>query len=104
MEYEKYLYAQRDVMSLGVFYSDHVDHMTGEGLHSKSDIAAELAFRDMKISQLAALVDRMNKMFLLGGDFEAKQDSYNPVEAWMHDASEALKGYDCNAKIQVLTE
>lgn len=43
----KKLYARRDIESLGNLYIDHLDAMTGEGLHSKSDIAAELAHRDI---------------------------------------------------------
>ena len=42
-------YDDRDIMYLdekGSFYSTHISAMTAEGLHSKSVIAAELAFRD----------------------------------------------------------
>lgn len=49
------LYADRDIMlldELGNFYSDHILAMTKEGLHSKSDIAAELGARDLRIKQL----------------------------------------------------
>lgn len=46
-------YAERDLMTLGQYYTDHVDAMTAEGLHSKSDISAELAHRDMLIDKLA---------------------------------------------------
>ena len=49
------LYKKRDVMALDDefgFYSSHVSAMTGEGLHSKSDIAAELAYRDSLIKKL----------------------------------------------------
>lgn len=44
-------YAQRptDEPGLDELYSKHVSAMTSEGLHSKTDIAAELAWRDMKI-------------------------------------------------------
>lgn len=48
-------YAERDIESLdeaGGFYSRHVSAMTGEGLHTKSSIAAELGHRDMVISDL----------------------------------------------------
>ncbi len=54
---EPKLYADRDIISLdkaGNFYSKHVSAMTREGLHSKSDIAAELAFRDYEIERLRA--------------------------------------------------
>jgi hypothetical protein len=50
------LYAKRDVRALGKFYTAHMQAMTAENLHEKSDIAAELAFRDQ---QIAALEDRI---------------------------------------------
>ena len=34
------------------FYHPHVHAITGEGLHAKMDIAAELASRDMEIERL----------------------------------------------------
>lgn len=48
-------YAERDAMALdeaGGYYMRHVVAMTGEQLHSKGDIAAELGWRDMKIVAL----------------------------------------------------
>lgn len=48
-------YAQRDHRALdrdGGHYMRHVSAMTGEGLHAKSDIAAELAWRDWRIAGL----------------------------------------------------
>lgn len=42
-------YGDRDPIELdkaGNFYIRHVHAMTNEGLHAKSDIAAELAYRD----------------------------------------------------------
>ena len=48
-------YAERDIMELdriGNHYCRHVYAMTAEKLHSKSDIAAELAWRDAEIKQL----------------------------------------------------
>jgi len=48
-------YADRDIMGLddkGGHYFRHVNAMTAEDLHSKSDIAAELAYRDYQIDQL----------------------------------------------------
>lgn len=47
-------YGERDEFSLGQTYCDHVQAMTTEGLSSKSDIAAELAYRDVQIAQLKA--------------------------------------------------
>ena len=46
---------ERDIMEMdraGNYYCRHVSAMTREALHSKSDIAAELGWRDMQIDQL----------------------------------------------------
>ena len=54
------LYADRDICeqdAKGGFYFKHVLAMTAEGLHSKSDIAAELAHRDLRIQQLEAVLN-----------------------------------------------
>ena len=54
------LYADRDICeqdAKGGFYFKHVLAMTSEGLHSKSDIAAELAHRDLRIQQLEAVLN-----------------------------------------------
>lgn len=45
-------YATRDPMALGEHYTAHVMAMTAEALHSKSDIAAELAWRDAELARL----------------------------------------------------
>lgn len=55
-------YAERDIESLdgaGGFYSRHVSAMTGEGLHTKSSIAAELGHRDMVISELLEALETL---------------------------------------------
>ena len=55
----KKLYAERDPEQLdkdGNHYCNHVMAMTAEGLHSKSAIAAELAQRDKRITQLEAAI------------------------------------------------
>ena len=43
--------------TLEPYYSAHVSAMTTEGLHSKSNIAAELAFRDQEIARLRAALE-----------------------------------------------
>lgn len=48
------LYQQRDIMAQGQHYMRHLEAMTCEGLHAKSDIAAELAARDIEIERLRA--------------------------------------------------
>lgn len=49
------LYARRDALEIdqasGGMYGQHVHAMTSEGLHSKTDIASELAYRDAIIQQ-----------------------------------------------------
>lgn len=55
-------YAERDLMAMdiaGNHYCRHVDHMTREKLHSKSDIAAELGWRDMQVAKLTAERDAL---------------------------------------------
>lgn len=47
-------YARRNTFVLGKFYTNHVMSMTEENLHSKNDIAAELAYRDAEIEKLKA--------------------------------------------------
>lgn len=48
------LYGERDIIAQGVYYVRHVSAMTGEGLHAKSAIAAELAHRDIQIDTLTS--------------------------------------------------
>lgn len=57
-------YADRDIMQLdedGGYYFRHVDAMTGESLHSKSDIAAELGHRDQLINTYRELCGELVK-------------------------------------------
>jgi len=48
----KPIYAKRDTKAQGSHYIKHLCHMTAEGLHDKSEIAAELAHRDIEIGRL----------------------------------------------------
>lgn len=66
-----YKVGERDLIELGKAYGDHVYHMTHEGLHSKSDIAAELAYRDNEIQRLTrekeellSCIDNGRKLYL----------------------------------------
>ena len=52
-------YHSRDPIALGVHYARHLQAMTEEGLHSKADIAAELAWRDVQIERLWAEVSTL---------------------------------------------
>lgn len=76
-------YRQRDIESQGDHFIRHLDAMTAERLHAKSDIAAELAHRDLLI---AALVKGMK--------WWADQEDGIPVDCWTAyaDAIELLTG------------
>lgn len=52
-------YAERNLVELGKHYTKHVQAMTREGLHAKSDIAAELAWRDAEIDRLRTEVEAL---------------------------------------------
>lgn len=57
-------YAERDPSELdeiGGYYFRHVIAMTKEDLHSKSQIACELGWRDMKIDELQQKLDQVNE-------------------------------------------
>lgn len=62
------LYRGRSIgpSDLEPFYSEHIAAMTAEALHSKADIAEELAFRDSEIARLTsevkALRHQMSRM------------------------------------------
>jgi hypothetical protein len=50
-------YERRDIEALGEDYMRHLSAMTAERLHEKSDIAAELAFRDVELRTRAELAE-----------------------------------------------
>ena len=52
------LYKERNHEDLEPYLFNHMMAMTGEGLHSKADIAAELAFRDKRIEELEEALAR----------------------------------------------
>ena len=52
------LYAKRDIENLDT-YGDHLMAMTSEGLMGKSDVAAELAYRDSIIEKQASEIDSL---------------------------------------------
>ncbi len=64
LEAEMSKYKERDLIKLdmdGNWYSTHVRAMTTEDLRSKSDIAAELGFRDKKIAELEDYIAELKK-------------------------------------------
>jgi hypothetical protein len=46
------LYKDHNPEELGKYYIQHIDRMTVENLYGKSDIACELAYRDIIIASL----------------------------------------------------
>lgn len=72
------LYAERDARKLGAHYLRHVMAMTVESLHSKADIAAELAYRDQLIDDLRAA------SMPLGGNPESYSDTMLQTFARSH--------------------
>lgn len=54
-------YDERNAMALGEYYGLHVHAMTVESLHAKSDIAAELGWRDKRIDELLAALEEKDQ-------------------------------------------
>lgn len=79
-------YAERDALSLEPHYSRHVSAMTTEQLHSKADIAAELAFRDQRIATLEAENQRLR------GQVETLRETLAEHQTRARDALSCLAG------------
>lgn len=62
----------RGLHNLTPHYSRHIAAMTTENLNSKSDIAAELAFRDMEIARRDEMLAAANAFIAEAAD-EAKR-------------------------------
>ena len=76
MSDDKKLYAERDVIGLGDFYSQNASAMTREGLHNKAYIAAELGWRDREIHRLQARVAHLEYVAnLVRNDLLERADS-----------------------------
>jgi hypothetical protein len=61
-------YANRNPIDLdkaGGYYCRHIAAMTEEDLYSKADIAAELAYRDMRIAELEAQVFSVSRFEMI---------------------------------------
>ena len=61
---KQYAVGQRDIEQLdeGGYYTRHIYAMTQEGLYSKSDIAAELAHRDLQIDMLRLALEKQTQI------------------------------------------
>lgn len=80
------LYADRDHAAQGDYYMRHLDAMTREGLHAKSDIAGELAHRDIEIQQLRQLLAvRVAGALLYADDGELQDNTQHPCIDFRRD-------------------
>lgn len=100
-------YAERNTEQFAKHYAVHVLAMTAEGLHEKSDIAAELAWRDSEIERLTTLAaNRLIDVEYLRDAVKEKNRRENEVGAWIldnygHDAFAKMLRDTSNAKSQV---
>jgi hypothetical protein len=88
----KKLYGCSNLHTLEPHYSRHVAAMTAEGLHSKSDIAAELAFRDKEIARLRSALSRVADavsflagLFLSMDETDARRDKVREAAQRIED-------------------
>ena len=95
----------RDLPTLEPHYSRHVSALTTEGLHSKSDIAAELAWRDAEIARLQAervtpketSANPSPELWRRGSYYAARIEGYeNGFEIWhkVNDGELTVLGQD----------
>ena len=78
-------YAERDIEELddrGGYYFRHVSAMTGEQLHSKSDIAAELGRRDMMV--ITARAEKTGEARIGGCPFAHEVEHFHFTHARGH--------------------
>jgi hypothetical protein len=97
------LYTERDIIEQGDYYSRHTSAMTGEGLDRKSDIAAELAHRDIQIDQLQSRVAELYDLIkyaqvdsgvcMCGDNMQDHNQSsgHSPVDVWDHAVEQINK-------------
>jgi hypothetical protein len=60
------LYCKRNPIEQGMYYLLHIQAMTAEDLHSKADIAKELAHRDIEINRLLGIITQAHDRLLRG--------------------------------------
>ena len=105
------LYTERDIIEQRDYYSRHTSAMTGEGLDRKSDIAAELAHRDIQIDQLQSRVAELcglikyaqenSGVCMCGDDIKDHNQSsgHPPVDVWDHAVEQVDQGETSEALI-----
>lgn len=68
----------RDIYSQS--FAKHMHAMTAEGLHSKADIAAELAYRDDRIRALEKALREIVECLGMGGSYDEIADCVGRAE------------------------
>lgn len=72
-------------------YGVHIHAMTKEDLHSKSDIAVELAWRDLRVEQLIAQLEAAQKENgVVRNKYESMSTAYSSVTAELAKAEAEL--------------
>lgn len=101
-------YAERDIIQLdreGGHYSRHVQAMTAEVLHEKDDIAAELAWRDLRITTLEAELADANEgltaAYMRG--VADQRDETREAEAELDDVRQLL-GYPSTPEVKLAAD
>lgn len=89
LDMTKKLYERRNPIAQCCHYTKHIEAMTSEGLYCKSDIAAELAHRDIIIEDLSSILSRIAEE--LG--FTEKHTSYATKRDLINKAYTALNQY-----------
>lgn len=85
------LYDKRDIIELdraGNYYCRHVEAMTREKLHMKSDIAAELGYRDLKIKEIESKLEIARDALYFYADSEEWSMSNNGHWKLLFNSSE----------------
>lgn len=87
-------YKQRDIQALGGHYDKHARAMTAEGLYRKSQIAAELAWRDSRIEELQAALAEVDAAFsdlgreLIGNTFGEEDNLFDTVKKLLESSND----------------
>lgn len=79
----------RDVENLSDYYVAHISAMTTEDLRSKSDIAAELAYRDEQIDIMRSLLENIKNSYVACGYYLPKR--FNPLWHGINEVNNYLE-------------
>lgn len=106
MTSETNIYAERAVHTaeLRGHFVRHIDHMTRESLHYKSDIAAELAFRDAEIDRLRNQVNTLTDALCgITADYVARFDNPAMHEIVIRARAAIAAALDANENTGIVT-